>query len=81
MRILVLCLIALTLSNCCCGNCGSKPENFVSDAPATTAEALKRARPPDVTVEVERITRSSGGGGACHSAVCLIILQIGRAHV
>ncbi len=76
MRTLALLMIALTLSGCCCGSCGKKAENLVAEAPATIDDAKKRAKPPEVTVDVERITRGSGGGGACHSAVCLIILPV-----
>lgn len=73
MRTLLALALLLSLSACCCGK---KTENFVADAPTTLRAAKALAQPPHVTVEVQRITRHAGGGGSCHSAVCVLLLPI-----
>lgn len=45
--------------------------------PVKLADVKKRAKPPDVTVTVERKTRPASGGGGCgHSPLCVILLPI-----
>jgi hypothetical protein len=68
--------VALTLSSCCFSSCGPKKENYTSDVPATLKDAKALAKAGQVTVEVERVTKTAGGGGCGHSGLCLVFVPI-----
>jgi hypothetical protein len=66
---------------CACVGCGGSARTaegdvFVEDP--VTLEAVRALNvPPEVLVNVERVTHPRGGsGGSCHSAACLILLPV-----
>src|SRR3954447_21516953 len=66
----------LTLASGCNSCRGTKAVSYV-DAPTTLEAVRAKSHPPDVTVQVERITKTQSLGAGCgHSPACLIIVPI-----
>ncbi len=66
-------VLGLALTSC--RGCQTVTESHV-DVPLTLDAAKALARPPEVTVSVERKT-ATGGGGACgHSPLCLVFVPV-----
>lgn len=71
--------LALSLASATFGCSGSRRTGegdvYVED-PTTLAAVRALHSPPEVVVEVERVAHTRGGGGACHSAACLVLLPV-----
>ncbi|MBK6810387.1 MAG: hypothetical protein IPG81_16125 [Sandaracinaceae bacterium] len=71
-----LLLLLVTACMGCGGRSGRAEDVFVED-PTTLAAVRALHAPPEVVVNVERVTHSRGGtGGSCHSAACLVLLPV-----
>ncbi len=69
-----LAMLLYLLAACCFGS-PAAVESFVA-VPDTVEAAQALHAPPDVVVNVARVTKESGGGACGHSPVCLVLLPI-----